>query len=112
MNPQQATHLRELCLAVDAEQKTFLDVEAQIEKLGKHIEQLEGLREQAQGKVAYAIGGRDAVAKAFLPQAMTLSEAWETDYKGLQTGHAPKLKGEKGPKMVDSDDNVAAGKKA
>lgn len=112
MNPQQATHLRELCLAVDAEQKTFLDVEAQIEKHRKHIEQLEALREQAQGKVAYAIGGRDAVAKAFLPGSVTLSEAWESDYKGLRTGGQQPAKGEKRPKMVDSDANVAEGKKA
>lgn len=105
MSPEQSAVLRELCLRVDAEQKVFLDVEAQIEQLRKHQEQLQGLREQAQGKVAYAIGGRDAVARAFLPEGMTLSDAWDADYKGLRSGKT-------GPKVVESGEDVGEEKKA
>lgn len=105
------TSLRELCLAVETEQKTLVDLAATIEKHEKHVENLKAQREHQSGKVAYAIGGRDAVAKVALPGEMTLTEAWEANYQGLRDPELVKKPYPKGPKAVDSG-KTGNGKKA
>lgn len=102
MDPIQT--LRDYCKAAEAEQKQLGDLETQIAQHKKHVEGLEAQREQQRGKVAYAIGGRDALAKTLLPDGKTLAAAWDEDWQGLRTGEVDKPR----PKVVESDADVEA----